>query len=62
MFSLGDNIFYGSGFSGILKNAKNNILKGNSSVFGYYVKDPERYGIVEFDNKENVISIEWFSS
>jgi glucose-1-phosphate thymidylyltransferase len=42
----------------LLKNAKNNILKGKSSVFGYYVKDPERYGIVEFDNKENVISIE----
>lgn len=55
---LGDNIFYGSGFSGILNNAKKNILLGKSTVFGYYVNDPERYGIVEFDNKANVISIE----
>ena len=55
---LGDNIFYGSGFSGMLKNAKNNILKGKSTVFGYYVKDPERFGVAEFDNKGNVISIE----
>jgi glucose-1-phosphate thymidylyltransferase len=55
---LGDNIFYGSGFSGMLKNAKNNVLKGKSTVFGYYVNDPERYGVAEFDNNENVISIE----
>ena len=55
---LGDNIFYGSGFSGMLKNAKKNISKGKSTVFGYYVKDPERYGVAEFDNKGNVISIE----
>jgi glucose-1-phosphate thymidylyltransferase len=55
---LGDNIFYGSGFSGMLKNASKNILKGESTVFGYYVKDPERFGIAEFDNKGNVISIE----
>jgi glucose-1-phosphate thymidylyltransferase len=55
---LGDNIFYGSGFSGMLKNAKKNILKGKSTVFGYYVKDPERFGVAEFDNKGNVISIE----
>ena len=55
---LGDNIFYGSGFSGMLKNAKKNISKGKSTIFGYYVKDPERYGIAEFDNKGNVISIE----
>ena len=55
---LGDNIFYGSGFSGMLKNASNNILKGKSTVFGYYVKDPERFGVAEFDNKGNVISIE----
>ena len=55
---LGDNIFYGSGFSGMLKNASKNILKGKSTVFGYYVKDPERFGIAEFDNKGNVISIE----
>ena len=55
---LGDNIFYGSGFSGMLKNANKNILKGKSTVFGYYVKDPERFGVAEFDNKGNVISIE----
>ena len=54
---LGDNIFYGSGFSRMLNNAKINILKGVSTVFGYYVKDPERYGVVDFDNKGNVISI-----
>ena len=55
---LGDNIFYGSGFSGMLKNANKNVLKGKSTVFGYYVKDPKRFGIAEFDNKGNVISIE----
>jgi glucose-1-phosphate thymidylyltransferase len=55
---LGDNIFYGSGFSGMLKNAYKNISKGKSTVFGYYVTDPERFGVAEFDNKGNVISIE----
>ena len=55
---LGDNIFYGSGFSGMLKSANKNILKGKSTVFGYYVKDPQRFGVAEFDNKGNVISIE----
>ena len=55
---LGDNIFYGSGFSGMLKNAKKNVSNGKSTVFGYYVKDPQRYGVAEFDNKGNVISIE----
>ena len=55
---LGDNIFYGSGFSGMLKSASKNILKGKSTVFGYYVKDPKRFGVAEFDNKGNVISIE----
>ena len=55
---LGDNIFYGSGFSGMLQNAKNNLLERNSTVFGYYVKDPERFGVAEFDNIGNVISIE----
>ena len=55
---LGDNIFYGSGFTGMLKNAIQNISKGKSTVFGYYVKDPERFGVAEFDNHRNVISIE----
>ena len=55
---LGDNIFYGSGFSGMLKNAKKNIANGKSTVFGYYVKDPERYGVAKFDKKGNVISLD----
>ena len=42
----------------MLKNANKNISKGKSTVFGYYVKDPERFGVAEFDNKGNVISIE----
>ena len=55
---LGDNIFYGSGFSGMLKNAKDNLNKGKSTVFGYYVNDPEQYGVAQFDIEGNVISIE----
>ena len=55
---LGDNIFYGYGFSGILQNARNNVSKGKSTVFGYYVNDPERYGVAEFDEQGNVSSIE----
>ena len=55
---LGDNIFYGSGFSGMLKNARINVSKGKSTVFGYYVQDPERSGVAEFDKEGNVISIE----
>tara|TARA_B110000003_G_scaffold265042_1_gene290457 strand:- start:191 stop:1060 length:870 start_codon:yes stop_codon:yes gene_type:complete len=55
---LGDNIFYGSGFTGMLERAQKNILKGKSTVFGYYVNDPMRFGVAEFDNKGNVISIE----
>lgn len=53
---LGDNIFHGHGFSTIMKNAiKNNI---GATVFGYTVKDPERFGVVEFDLHKNVLSIE----
>ena len=55
---LGDNIFYGYGFSGILQNARNNLAEGKSTVFGYYVNDPERYGVAEYDEKGNVTSIE----
>ena len=55
---LGDNIFYGYGFSGTLRNAKKNIAAGKSTVFGYYVNDPERYGVAQFDAAGNVISIE----
>jgi glucose-1-phosphate thymidylyltransferase len=55
---LGDNIFYGYGFSGILQNARNNVAEGKSTVFGYFVNDPERYGVAEYDKKGNVTSIE----
>ena len=55
---LGDNIFYGYGFSEILQNARNNVAEGKSTVFGYYVNDPERYGVAEYDEKGNVTSIE----
>ena len=46
---LGDNIFYGNGFRSILKNAVMNSEKGTATIFGYYVNDPKRFGIVEFD-------------
>ena len=56
---LGDNIFYGNGFSKILKNAVSNAEnKGRCTVFGYYVDDPERFGVVEFDKAGKAISIE----
>ena len=55
---LGDNIFYGYGFSETLKNAKNNASEGKATVFGYYVNDPERYGVATFDAKGNVTSID----
>jgi glucose-1-phosphate thymidylyltransferase len=55
---LGDNIFYGQGFSETLQNAKENIKKGKSTVFGYYVNDPERYGVAEFDRNGIAVSIE----
>lgn len=55
---LGDNIFYGSGLSQYLKNAVENANKGGASIFGYYVNDPERFGIVEFDANGKVLSVE----
>ena len=56
---LGDNIFYGYGFSEILTNAVKTVKeKEKATVFGYYVKDPERYGVAEFDDKGNALSIE----
>ncbi|MBD8213622.1 glucose-1-phosphate thymidylyltransferase RfbA [Erwinia persicina] len=54
---LGDNIFYGHGFSPQLKNAAKNSRFG-ATVFGYQVKDPERFGVVEFDENKRVISLE----
>jgi glucose-1-phosphate thymidylyltransferase len=53
---LGDNIFYGYGFSGLLEQA--NKIQEGATVFGYYVNDPQRYGVVEFDDEDKVISIE----
>ncbi|MCL3780468.1 glucose-1-phosphate thymidylyltransferase [Prolixibacteraceae bacterium JC049] len=53
---LGDNIFYGYGFSGALENAV--TRKDGATVFGYYVNDPERYGVAEFDESGRVLSIE----
>lgn len=56
---LGDNIFYGQSFSKMLQEAVENVEKGNkATVFGYYVNDPERYGVAEFDKEGNVLSIE----
>ncbi len=55
---LGDNIFYGSGFSRTLRNAAENAEQGKATVFGYIVKDPERFGIMELDQNGNVLSIE----
>lgn len=55
---LGDNIFYGNGFGKLLRNAVDDAEKGNATIFGYYVNDPERFGIVEFDNNGKVISVE----
>ena len=55
---LGDNIFYGYGFSRTLQNARKNVEERKSTVFGYYVNDPERYGVAEFDAEGNVTSIE----
>ncbi|MEG0050064.1 MAG: glucose-1-phosphate thymidylyltransferase RfbA [Clostridia bacterium] len=55
---LGDNIFYGSGFSKLLKNALENAVQGRATIFGYSVKDPERFGIVEFDQNGKVLSVE----
>lgn len=55
---LGDNIFYGSGFTDTLKAAVDNANNGRATVFGYYVNDPERFGVVEFDSDWHAVSIE----
>ena len=56
---LGDNIFYGNGFGGILRESVENAEKNErATVFGYYVNDPERFGVVEFDADGHVISVE----
>ncbi len=55
---LGDNIFYGAGLEKKLKSARENAEKGIATIFGYQVKDPERFGIMEFDSNNNVIGVE----
>lgn len=55
---LGDNIFYGGGLKKKLKSAVDNASQGFATVFGYYVDDPERFGIMEFDDDWNVLSVE----
>lgn len=55
---LGDNIFYGGWFRKNLKEAVKNAEDGKATIFGYYVRDPERFGIVEFDKESNVVSVE----
>ncbi|MEE0968586.1 MAG: glucose-1-phosphate thymidylyltransferase RfbA [Clostridia bacterium] len=55
---LGDNIFYGSGFGRKLKEAVHNAENGYATVFGYYVNDPERFGIMECDDNGNILSVE----
>jgi len=55
---LGDNIYFGNGFVDMLKNAKKEAINGKASIFGYQVKDPQRFGIMELDDDNNVISVE----
>jgi glucose-1-phosphate thymidylyltransferase len=56
---LGDNIFYGHGLTEVLKKASKDVeTLGGATIFGYYVNDPERYGVVEFDGEGNVLSLE----
>lgn len=56
---LGDNIFHGHGLTDLLEKSVRNVKEeGKATVFGYYVKDPERYGVAEFDNEGNVLSLE----
>lgn len=55
---LGDNIFYGNGFTKLLKEATKDAQNGKATVFGYYVNDPERFGVVDFDKNGKAVSIE----
>lgn len=55
---LGDNIFYGNGLFGLMNNAIKAAVNGTATVFGFYVKDPERFGVVEFDADGKVLSVE----
>ena len=55
---LGDNIFYGNGLGNMLKSAAKRAEEGRASVFGFYVNDPERFGVVEFDENYKALSLE----
>ena len=55
---LGDNVFYGNGFGGALRQAVRNAEAGRATIFGYYVNDPHRFGVVQFDENRRCISIE----
>ena len=55
---LGDNVFYGQGFSAYLDRAKENVARGGATIFGYPVANPREFGVVEFDSSMKVISIE----
>ena len=55
---LGDNIFYGNGFSHVLKTCVESAENGIATIFGYYVTDPQRFGVVEFDENNKVLSVE----
>ena len=55
---LGDNIFYGKGFSGLLNSAKNNLKENKATIFGYNVKNPSDFGVVSFDEKKEIICID----
>lgn len=55
---LGDNIFYGNGFSSILRESVRNAENGRATIFGYHVPDPERFGVVDFDENGKVLSVE----
>ena len=55
---LGDNIFYGAGFTGLLRHSRQMTDEGKATVFGYYVNDPERYGVAEIDKDGNCLSLE----
>ena len=55
---LGDNIFYGHGLTKLLAQSVANVKENNATVFGYYVSDPERYGVAQFDDEGTVVSIE----
>ena len=55
---LGDNLFYGNGFRSLLRSATANTAKGLATIFGYYVNDPERFGVLEMDEKGRVLSVE----